>query len=533
MTSTFHSIETARRSLFTQTAALNTTGHNIANANTEGYSRQRVNMTASIPIEAYGLNNSTVPGQMGTGVEFGSIDRIRETFLDDQYRGEYASLGSWTIQSDTLDKLEAIFNEPSDTGLSTVLDNFWKSWSDLSKNPEDSTSRKIVVQTAQSLTDALNYMSRQLNNLNTDLSSNIAVKGSEIQGYLSSITDLNASIFKIESMGDQANDLRDQRDLLTDKLSKIANISVIDTDYGYSISMGGQALVTPNGEPATVDSAFLTAAFASGDLKSGEVYGMISSQQKYVADYTAQLDNIANTIANGEVEVTLPTGSVIPEGTVLTNNADVKQADGTLVTITAGSAFPQGATLVKDAKTVVKGLNGLHQLGYSMDGTLNAGKPLFTISGDGSTLTAGNITFNPEIAADTNLLATSLRTAGTGDAETVVKGNNTLALLLANQQGGSFASPTTGIRATPGAFYKTLIGQLGVQAQEATRQMENSDTLVEQVNSRRQSVSGVSLDEEMSNMLVFQHAYSAAARFMTTYDEMLDKLINSTGTVGR
>lgn len=87
MTSTFHSIETARRSLFTQTAALNTTGHNIANANTEGYTRQRVNMTASIPIEAYGLNKSTVPGQLGTGVEFGSIDRIRETFLDTQYRG--------------------------------------------------------------------------------------------------------------------------------------------------------------------------------------------------------------------------------------------------------------------------------------------------------------------------------------------------------------------------------------------------------------------------------------------------------------
>lgn len=533
MTSTFHSIETARRSLFTQTAALNTTGHNIANANTEGYTRQRVNMTASIPIEAYGLSNSTVPGQLGTGVEFGSIDRIRETFLDDQYRGENSSFGAWTIQSDTLDKLEAIFAEPSDTGLSTVMDNFWKSWSDLSKNPEDSTARKIVVQTAQSLTDALNYMSKQLDNLDTDLASNVTVKGTEIQGYLSSIADLNSSIFKIESMGDKANDLRDQRDMLTDKLSKIANITVAQGEYGYNISLGGQALVQGAAVTATVNSAFLNTAFSTGDLKSGEVFGMISSSQKYVTDYKNQLNNIANTIATGEVEVTLPKGSVLPEGTVLTNEATVLQADGTTNTLSAGSAMPKGATLSADVKTVVKGLNGLHQLGYTMDGTLNPGKPLFTINGDEESITAANISFNPEIAADTNLMATSLRTSVTNGTESVVKGNNTLALLLANQQLGSFTSPTTGIKATPNTFYKTLIGQLGVQAQEATRQTENSNSLVEQVNARRQSVSGVSLDEEMSNMLVFQHAYSAAARFMTTYDEMLDKLINSTGTVGR
>lgn len=533
MTSTFHSIETARRSLFTQTAALSTTGHNIANANTEGYTRQRVNMRASIPIEAYGLNNSTLPGQLGTGVEFGSIDRIRETFLDDQYRNENSSFGSWNIQSDTLDKLEAIFNEPSDTGLSTVLDNFWKSWSDLSKSPEDSTARKIVVQTAQAMTDALNYMSRQLDNLNTDLASNVAVKATEIQGYVSSIADLNASIYKIESMGDKANDLRDQRDLLTDKLSKIANISVIETDSGYNVSLGSQSLVEGGNVAATVDSSFLNSAFSSGDLKSGEVHGMISSSQNYVADYKNQLDNIANTIATGDLEVTLPKGSIMPEGTVLTTDVNVTNADNTKSTITAGSPLPKGATLDSDYKVIVKGLNGLHQLGYTLDGTLNSGKPLFTISGDGDTITAGNISFNSEISANTNLLATSLRTSGTGDSASVVKGNNSLALLLANQQSGAFTSPSTGIKGTASTFYKSMVGQLGVQSQEATRQTENSNYLVEQVNARRQSVSGVSLDEEMSNMLVFQHAYSAAARFMTTYDEMLDKLINSTGTVGR
>ncbi|WP_379138056.1 flagellar hook-associated protein FlgK [Paenibacillus sp. sgz500958] len=536
MTSTFHSIETARRSLFTQTAALNTTGHNIANANTEGYSRQTVKMTASKPMEAYGLTKSTVPGQLGTGVEFGSIERIREAFLDEQFRDENSAMGNWTIQSDSLDKLEAIFNEPSDTGISTVMDNFWKAWSDLSKTPDDSTARKIVVQTTQAMTDSLNYMSKQLDNLDQDLTENVAVKATEIQTYLSSISQLNESIYRIESLGDKANDLRDQRDLFVDKLSKIVNLDVVDTSNGYNLSLGGQPLVQGFAVSATVDSAFLNSAYGdgtSGDLKSGEVFGMLASSKKYVADYKKQLDNLANTIATGDMEINLPKGSVPPEGTVLTNDVSVTQADGTTATITAGTAFPKGATLNADVKTIVQGLNGLHQLGYTMDGTLNPGKPLFTISGDGSTITAGNITFNPEIAEDSNLLATSLRTSGSGTAETVVKGNNTLALLLSNQQNGQFTSSTTGVKTTANGFYKSMVGQLGVQAQEAARQTDNSNYLVEQVDARRQSVSGVSLDEEMSNMLVFQHAYSAAARFMTTYDQLLEKLINSTGVVGR
>lgn len=532
MTSTFHSIETARRSLFTQTTALNTTGHNIANANTEGYTRQRVNMRAANPIEAFGLSNSTVPGQLGTGVEFSSIDRIRAKFLDDQYRGENSANGSWSIQSDTLSKLEAIVNEPSNTGIRTVLDNFWKSWSDLSKNPEDPTARKIVVQTAQSLTDAMNYMSTQLNNLDQDLITNIDVKGKEIQSYLNSISDLNQSITKIEGMGDKANDLRDQRDLMVDKLSKIINVNVIETDTGYNVSLGGQPLVQGAEVSANVDSAFLNNAYASGDMKGGEVFGMIMSSTTFVADYKKQLDVMANTLANGNMEVTVPAGSNLPEGTVLTNDAKITLIDGTTSTLGAGQAMPKGAKLNEDVKTIVKGLNGLHQLGYGMNGS--SGRPFFTAGDNGSEITAGNIKLNKDIAADVSLFATSLRTTiGADGNPQVIKGNNTLALLMSNAKDNLITTPDGTKTGTIASYLGSMIGQLGIQSQEAKRQTDNSDYLVDQVNSRRQSVSGVSLDEEMSNMLVFQHAYSAAARFMTTYDEMLDKLINSTGTVGR
>lgn len=520
MTSTFHSIETAKRSLFTQTAALNTTGHNIANANTEGYTRQRVNMQASIPMEAYGMGRSVNPGQLGTGVEYNAVTRIREGFLDSQYRSENTANGNWTTQADALDKLQGIFNEPSDTGIRSVLDNFWNSWSDLSKDPENVTARRIVKENAAALTDALNYMSSQLTNLGADLTTNVAVKANEAQGYLTSIADLNKSITRIEGLGDDANDLRDQRDLLTDKLSKIMNITVQDTDQGYTIMLGGQTLVegeevqTRINEGSTPEEqgAFLEDAFSSELLTGGEVYGMIYSRKTYVEDYSKQLDNLANTLANGDVKVTLPKGSVLPSG------VSVTAVDGTSVS----------GTLSEDTEVIVKGLNGLHQLGYTADGTSTPGLPFF----EGTT--AATIKLNPKISDNPNLIASSLRTEGSSTSESVIKGNNTLALLVANLKESSFTSAGDGERkATIASFYSSVVGQLGVQAQEAQRQTQNSDVLLEQAESSRQSVSGVSLDEEMSELLKFQHAYSAAARFMTTFDELLDKLINSTGTVGR
>ncbi|WP_145051449.1 flagellar hook-associated protein FlgK [Paenibacillus xylanexedens] len=518
MTSTFHSIETAKRSLFTQTTALSTTGHNVANANTEGYSRQRVNMQAAIPMEPFAFLHSTTPGQLGTGVEFNSITRVREKFLDDQFRNENTNQGSWSIQRDTLEKLEAIVNEPSNTGFRTVMDNFYKSWSDLSKNPEDVTARRIVKETTLALTDAMNQISRQLDALSQDLDSNIAVKSSEIQGYLSNIANLNGAIVKIESLGDNANDLRDQRDLMADKLSKIINITVTDSPQGYAVQMNGQALVTGEEVQTVVDSAFLNAAYNGGTLTNGEVHGMIKSRDTLVNDYREQMDDLANTLANGEIQITLPAGSVLPNNTVLNG-----------VTYTGASR-----TLATELTVTVKGLNGLHQLGYSKDGTTSAGLPFFTSSNGVGVITAGNISLNAAIVEDPNKIATSLRTTtDTAGVETVITGNNTLALLLANLKDTPMKS-TDGLRnATIGAQFSAIVGQLGVQSQETARQTSNSEFLVEQVDMRRQSVSGVSLDEEMTNMIKFQHAYGASARFMTTYDQLLDKLINSTGVVGR
>lgn len=232
-----------KKSLFTQQAALTTTGHNISNANTKGFSRQTVNMVASKPLEPLMMSRSASPGQVGQGVEFDAIKRVREKFLDDQYHHENKLLGEWTVRRDTLDKIEAIINEPSETGIREVLENFWNSWQDLSKEPDNLTARAVVKERTMSLVDALNYSSNQLKDLRTDLSNSVRVKVVEINTYTSQIAELNSAIYRIEGLGDNANDLRDQRDLLLDNLSKIINVTMQEDARGFNIKLGNVELV--------------------------------------------------------------------------------------------------------------------------------------------------------------------------------------------------------------------------------------------------------------------------------------------------
>ncbi|NIK71012.1 flagellar hook-associated protein FlgK [Paenibacillus sp. BK720] len=517
MTSTFHGLETAKRSIFTTQTALNTTGHNISNANTSGYSRQRVNFTAARPIEAYGYSHSTAAGQLGTGVEATSITRVRDKFLDSQFYSEHKWLGNYTVQSDTLEKLETIVNEPSDTGLQTVISNFWNSWSDLSKTPESADGRAVLVEQTKAMMDAFNYTYKQLTDLKSDLTENAQINLDNLKSISSTIANLNGQIQRIEGIGDDANDLRDQRDALVDELSGLANVKVSDLSDGYTITMGNVTLVAgksaEGSQGLTLDD--MTAAIENGDLNNGAIYGTMQSRDNYVQGYMDQLNQMANTIANGDLQVTIPKGSVLPEGTVLNG-------------VTYAGA---NRTLTEDLTVTVQGLNGLHQLGYTMNG--EQGEPLFT-DADGNTdnLTAANIQLNPKIAADPTLLATSMKVTFNADGtETVVAGNNSMAVLMSQARDTKFAFDATDNNTING-FLRAVVGQLGVQSKEMQRLQSNQQTIVDQVDSRRMSVSGVSLDEEMSDLVKFQHAYNASARVMTVIDETLDRIINSMGRVG-
>lgn len=481
MRSTFGGIEISKRGILTQQAALTTAGHNVANANTPGFSRQVVKMVAAEPIEALSLNRSTIPGQMGQGVEFTEVKRIREAFLDKQFTNENKSLGEWTVRQDTLEKLEAIINEPSDTGLRQVLDNFWNSWQELSKQPDNLETRAVVKESALAVTDAFNHAAKQLKDLSSDLNDNITVKVTQVNTTLKQIAGLNNEIFRVEGLGNNANDLRDQRDLLVDELSKVINVTVQEESSGYHVRMGNQDLVV--GDTAT-DFTDATASSAyPTDLNSGELYGLMLSNQRYVTEYKNQLNSMVSTI--------------------------------------------------------VTAVNDMHKQGYTLQDPPTKGGDFFVPIADFNTA-AETVKVSTNITDNVERIAASARTyTDANGVERVVKGNNEQALKLAGIKNTKYNFDGSGVTkiilngGTFDEFLRAVVSEIGVQTQEAQRQVSNQKILVDQVDARRQSVSGVSLDEEMADMIKYQHAYNAAARALTTFDEMLDKVINSMGTVGR
>jgi len=479
MTSTFHGLETSKRGLYASQTAIQTTGHNIANANTVGYSRQRVDFKASTPIEAIGLSRSTAPGQLGTGVDFSDITRLREAFLDDQFRDQNQSYGEWTTRDNTMEKLEAIINEPSDYGIRSVADQFWNAWQDLSGQPDNLTARAVLLQKASAMTDAFNDISQKLTALNSDLEESLKIKlGSstndgEINILVKQIAGLNNEIFRIERLGDSANDLRDQRDLLTDKLSKIVNIQVKEEQKGYYITI-------PN-EDKTLEIELVQGK----DVKSTFDFSNLDTNITSTSGATTTLRAM---VSGGEVK-------------------------GYLESINEVNTMKDQLNTM--AKGIITMVNDKHKAGYALDNSTNI------------SFFSGTDASDMEVAiTDPNLVATSASL----DGGNVIKGDNSVAIAISKLR---YANDPSLNGSTPDEYFRSMIGQLGVKAQESTRQAENQRILVDQVDNRRQSISGVSLDEEMADLIKYQHAYNGSARMITTIDEMLDKVINGMGRVGR
>ncbi|MEN6351336.1 MAG: flagellar hook-associated protein FlgK, partial [Syntrophomonas sp.] len=240
----FFGLEIGRRGVMTQQTALNITGHNISNANTEGYARQSADIVTTSPWHAPMLTGGSRIGQLGTGVDVASIDRIRDEFIDTQIRNETQTSGYWNSMQETLDRVEAILNEPSEDGLRGVMDTFWESWQDLSLNPESESVRSVVVQRGMAVAEAFNHAYSQLTDLRADTNEQVKIKVEEINSMAKQITDLNGQIMAIVSADKQPNDLMDKRDLLLKQLSEIANIDVTNDKNGMiSVQLGDRQLV--------------------------------------------------------------------------------------------------------------------------------------------------------------------------------------------------------------------------------------------------------------------------------------------------
>lgn len=521
MRSTFHTLEVGKRGVVAQQTALATTGHNITNANAPGYSRQVAKMAAARPIEFPGMTRSTNPNQLGMGVEVTSIKRIRDFLLDIEYRNQNSDLSTWIVKQETLSNVEGIFNEPSENSIATSISEFWNAWQLLSKNPSstDLSARTVVQQKAIALTETFNHIASQLNTLQNNLTQRIDVKVAEVNNTVQQISDLTIMINRVEGLGDNANDLRDQRDLLIDQLSTLGNLQVIETDDNYQVIFGDVMVVDGIQPPTEFTLANVNA------LTRGEIAGYVESRDVHVQNYITQMNVMANTLATGKIEVTLPAGSILPPG----------------VTIPGAVMDPTNPRkLAQDTKHTVDGLNGLHKLGYTLQEPATAGKDFFVAAG-GGTITAANIRVNPEIVDNLANIAAAMRTEQVTQngvtTEKVLQGNGDLALMIASLAEGKFDyRGQNGAITNEGTFagyLQSVIAQLGTDSDDAYRMVQNGTLLSDHADRLRQAVSSVSLDEEMSDMIRFQHAYSASARVMTTIDEMLDKLINGTGIVGR
>lgn len=514
MRSTFHGLEVSKRGLYAQQSALDTTSHNIANANTDGYTRQRANMEATRGIPAPGMNNTTAPGLLGTGVEVSDLQRIRESYLDMQLRTESKHLGYWEARSSGLEKLEVIMNEPSDTGLQKVMDELWKSWQDLAKEPESMSARAVVSQRAIAVAETFQTIMTSLNELQSDLDNVVRVNVIDINSMAQQVANLNKQIADVVPHGYQPNDLYDKRDVLLDKLSKMAEIKVTEAENGMvNVTIEGKELVT----------------------------GRNSVQMTTVANPVTGFNDI--TLGGAEFK---PAGPGTLSGNIkVRGEATVETVNNQVKVTKSGHIADLMNRLNLLATSLTKAVNDIHKTGLTMN-DIEAQKAnpaaqrealLFFVDADDATkdpTDASKVRLNPKIIASLNSIAAGQDIGTEGNTPgTSYEGDGRNARDIASIKFRVFtANDGLGETTTLDDFYRYSIAKLGVDSQEAQRMESNSEILVGQVENQRQSVSGVSLDEEMSNMIKFQHAYSAAARVMTSMDEILDKVINGMGRVG-
>ncbi len=450
--STFLGLETTLRGILAQQRAIDVAGHNIANASTVGYTRQRADLVTTPAF-------TDVPaGQLGTGVDVAQYTRVRSDFLDIQLRAQTMRKGYASAQQDGLNQIELSLSEPSDTGLSALFGKYWSAWQNLSNAPEDPATRQALVQSAATLANGFNGLASQLTTIQSQTTQDQTLTVNQINSIGTQIGALTGSIKAAELAGEQPNDLLDKRDVLIDQLSELGNVSISTTAGtpgtlgAIDVSIGGTLLVT--------DTTASTVALPLASLTSGKLAGLqavINAISDPVVGYLTKLNQLAATLASAT--------------------------------------------------------NTQHALGTDLAG--NPGGNFFSVTPGNE---AATIAVDPLILASPALVAAS-STGAPGDA------GNALALADLQQQ------PLVA-GATIDGTYSSLVTQIGSDSQQAKQNLANASSLVDALENRRQSVSGVSLDEEMTSLLQFQRGFQASARALNAMDQMIDELINRTGRVG-
>jgi flagellar hook-associated protein 1 FlgK len=436
--------------------------HNIANADTEGYTRQEAALRAIPPVRTYVNGPGLVLNQLGRGVEVERIRRLRDGLLDVQYRDVRSLTDEYRARSNALQQVEVTLDEPSDQGLQALMARFFNGFREVASEPESVAARAAALEQATNLAAGFNRAGRLLTAQQNDLDQSLDVKVGEINARAEEVAALNAKIRIATVAGNPANDLLDRRDLLLDELAGLAGATFeAGPEDSVNVLVGGRRLVdnvTVNAlatQPNPGNNNLKQVVFASDNaavpLTGGALKGIVDARDLHVAGMLSDLNDVASAL------------------------------------ITA--------------------VNAQHRAGFGLNDETNL--DFFTGTG------ALDIAVDPTLRANPQRLAVS---GATGEP-----GNSANARALAGVQ---FQPLLNGGTTTVEDGYRAMVSALGVASHQAQSLEQSQDTLTRHLEVARQSVAGVSVDEEMANLVKGQHAYSAAARIITTVDEMLDTLVN-------
>lgn len=452
MTSTFFGLEIARRGLMAQRLAMDTVAHNLANANTEGYTRQEAVHVAENPYTIPVRDQKVIPGQIGTGVTVSEIRRIRDNILDAHVRRALGDAGYWEERSDALARVEALFPEPGEYGIQQAIAKFFNYWQDLNASPQDLGLKAAVREAGEELASMIRVTYRQLEENYNGLKDTLQDKVAEINNLAEEIRGINEAIARLGSADYKANDLMDRRDLLLDKLAAIGEVEATALPDGQlEVKLYGSVLVSGT-----------TVSIASGSFDGN--------------------DHFILTIG-GDPPI------------------DITQK--------AETNAPGALSGLESARQKVKGYMGdLDTLANALRDRVNVahGAPFFDPNATGAT----NFALDPSILADASNI------------------DGTKALAVAELRD----DPTVDVNGdgqpdvTFEVFYTQLVTRIGTDVSGAAERVKGARAVREQLENLRQSVTGVSIDEELTKLTQFQYAYQASARVVTVLDDLLDTIIN-------
>lgn len=502
----FFGLFNAYRGLLASQNAMSTINHNISNANTPGYSRQRVDLAAA---DAYALPTPSqlTAGQIGQGPVVQKITRSRDFFLDTQFRLANGKLGLNASGKDTLSQIEGVMNEPSTGSVNGTMQNFFDSAQELSLHPESTATRTNFTQQAMDLISIFQLQANQLADLRRNLvgdplyptsfsTSQLAVTVSDINSKLDSIATINRNIVSIKSSGAEPNDLYDQRDKLLDDLSQLVDISVNNYDNGQiDLSIGGETMIRGGKLVDTLESVENTGAAPTPDD--------VPSLVRTVNGGVVMNDGSGSEISEGRLKGILNLGGNDP------SYSTVRGVLGRLDTLLG---------------TIVDEVNTLQTAGRDQDGNLGTTNPLFVNNpalNPGQPLDLFHWQVNADVVNNPRLLSAAIDDAtAAGGFAGVGDGRNAKSMGQLRDQ--TFATLGTGMV----DYLNGLLSRLSVDSQTFQNASSIQQNLAQSTDLRRQSLSGVNMDEETIDLLRFQRAFEASSRTIRVLDDVMQTILN-------